>query len=51
MATNTLLVCAIISLGPLLYGISFFSVIGALITVSLIGEAALIQLTISKSDD
>jgi len=43
---NVLCVCAVISLGPLVLGIRFFSVIGALITVSLIAELLLLHLTI-----
>ena len=35
---NTLLICAVISLGPLLLGIQYFSVVGALITVSLAAQ-------------
>ena len=43
---NVLCVCAVISLGPLVLGIRFFSFIGALITVSLIAELLLLHLTI-----
>lgn len=42
------LLCAgvVLSLCPLLYGINFFSVVGALITASLIAELILIHFTI-----
>ena len=44
--TKALLCVAIIlSLCPLLYGINFFSVVGALITVSLIAELVLLFIT------
>lgn len=39
---NILYVCIAFSLGPLILGISFFSVVGALITASLIGELLLL---------
>lgn len=48
MAKNILYVCAAFSLGPLILGISFFSVVGALITISLIAELLLIRSTIQK---
>lgn len=47
-AKNILYVCAAFSLGPLVLGISFFSVVGAMITISLIAELLLIQFTIKK---
>lgn len=37
-----------VSLCPLLYGISFFSVVGALITLCLIGEVLLLHFTVKK---
>ena len=48
-AKNTLYVCAVFSLGPLVFGISFFSVVGALITASLIAELLLIHFTMKKT--
>ena len=42
-AKNILYVSIVFSLGPLVLGISFFSVVGALITASLIGELLLLQ--------
>lgn len=38
----------LLSLCPLLFGISFFSVVGALITVSLVAQFVFMQLTIKK---
>lgn len=38
VAKNILCVCFVISLGPLVYGITFFSVVGMLISLSLIAE-------------
>jgi cbb3-type cytochrome oxidase subunit 3 len=40
---NILFICAILSFGPLTFGIKFFSFWGALITVSLIAEFILIH--------
>ena len=42
-AKNLLYVTTAISLGPLILGIRFFSVVGALVTVSLIAELILIR--------
>ena len=47
-AKNILYVCAAFSLGPLVFGLRFFSVIGGLITISLIAELLLLQLSIKK---
>ena len=51
-ARNIICVCVVFSLGPLIYGINYFSVVGALITVSLIVELLLIHFTLitSKSE-
>lgn len=38
----------LLSLCPLMFGINFFSVLGALITVSLVAQFVLMQLTIKK---
>lgn len=48
-ARNIICVCSVISLSPLLYGINYFSVVGALITVSLIVELLLIHFTLKTS--
>ena len=45
-AKNILYVCAVFSLGPLVFGIRFFSVVGALITLSLVAQLLLIRFTI-----
>ncbi len=50
-AKHVLCVCAVFSLGPLVFGINYFSVTGALITVSLIAELLLIHFTVKKSKD
>lgn len=42
-ARNILYVCAAFSLGPLVLGIQFFSVVGALITVTLTAELILLR--------
>ena len=42
-AKNILYVCTVFSLGPILLGIRFFSVVGGLITASLIGELLLLR--------
>ena len=42
IARNILYVCAVFSLGPLVFGLSFFSIVGALITITLIGEIVLL---------
>lgn len=49
MAVTKVFLCigAVVSLCPLLYGINFFSVVGALITASLIAELVLL-LVVSK---
>lgn len=47
-AKNILYVCAAFSLGQLVLGINFFSVVGALITASLMAELFLIHFTIKK---
>ena len=43
---NILCVCIIFSLGPLVFGIRFFSVVGALITLTLIAELILLHIYI-----
>ncbi len=46
---NILCICIVFSLGPLVFGVSFFSAIGVLITVSLIAELLLLNKIIKKS--
>ena len=48
-ARNILWVCTVLSLGPLVLGVRFFSVVGALITVSLIAELVWLQFMIKMS--
>lgn len=48
-AKNILCVCVIFSLGPLVFGINYFSVVGALITLSLIAEFLLLHFTLKTS--
>ena len=43
LTRNTLLVCTIVSVGPLTLGIDFFSLVGALITATLIAELLIIH--------
>ena len=43
MAKNILYVCAVFSLGPLVLGFHFLSVVGVLITLCLIGEILLLR--------
>jgi len=43
---NVLWVCVVISLGPLVFGIHFFSFVGALITVSLAAELLLLHFAV-----
>ena len=47
-AKNILYVAAVMSLGPLVFGLSYFSVVGALITTCLIAELLLLQLRIKQ---
>ena len=47
-AKTTLLICTIISLCPLLYGIQFFSLVGALISAALLGECLLLHFYLKK---
>ena len=46
-AKNALFICIVLSLGPLLFGLQFFSVVGGLITLSLLAELMLLRLFIS----
>ena len=47
-AKNILYVATVMSLGPLVFGLSYFSVVGALITTCLIAELLLLQLRIKQ---
>lgn len=42
LVKNTLSICVVVSLCPLLFGLRFFSIVGTLITISLLGELLLI---------
>ena len=44
-AKNILYVCIVLSLGPLVFGINSYSLVGALITATLIGELILLIVT------
>ncbi len=46
-----LCVCVVLSLCPLLFGISFFSIVGALITISLIAELLLLHFAVKAQID
>lgn len=50
-ARNILYVCTVFSLGPLVLGVSFFSVVGALITVTLIAELILLHSLVTKPEN
>ena len=50
VARNMLCACSVISLAPLLYGIDCFSGIGALITVSLVGELVFLHITVKDME-
>ena len=47
-AKNILYVAIVMSLGPLIFGIEYFSLVAGLITFSLIGELLLLQFTIKR---
>ena len=47
-AKNILYAAIIMSLGPLLFGIEYYSLVAGLITLSLVGELLLLQFTIKK---
>ena len=47
-AKNILVVAVLMSLGPLVFGIRFFSLVGGLITFSLVAELLLLQFSIKK---
>jgi hypothetical protein len=47
-AKNMLYVAIVMSLGPLIFGIEYFSLVAGLITLSLVGELLLLQITIKR---
>ena len=47
-AKNILYVAIVMSLGPLIFGIEYFSLVAGLITLSLIGELLLLQITFKR---
>ena len=49
-AKNVLYVCSAVSLCPLLYGIRFFSLVGGLITATLIAELILLRIHIKAAN-
>lgn len=51
MAKNILYVCAVFSLGPLVLGFHFLSVVGVLITLCLIGEILLLRHLLKGTTD
>lgn len=48
-AKNILYVAVVMSLGPLVFGIAYFSLVAALITISLVGELLLLQFTVKPN--
>ena len=48
LVKNTLPICIVISFCPLLYGIRFFSLVGALISAALLGECLLLHFYLKK---
>lgn len=49
-AKNILYIAIVLSLGPLIFGITYFSLVGGLITLSLIAELLLLQFIIKNSN-
>lgn len=49
-ARNILCVCVVFSLGPLVFGIRYLSVVGILITLSLIAELLLLHFTVKEPE-
>ena len=47
-ARNVLCVCAVVSLGPLVFGVRYLSVVGVLITLALLAEWLLLHLYVKK---
>ena len=51
MAKNILYVCVVFSLGPVILGFRFLSVVGVLITLCLIGEILLLRRLLKETND
>lgn len=49
-AKNILYIAIVLSLGPLMFGITYFSLVGGLIALSLIAELLLLQFIIKNSN-
>lgn len=49
-AKNILYVGTVFSLGPLVFGINYFSIVGALITASLLAELLFLQFTLKPAE-
>ena len=49
-ARNILYVATVMSLGPLVFGLAYYSVVGGLITVSLIAELLLLHFTLKTTN-
>ena len=47
-AKNILCVAVVMSLGPLMFGITYFSLVAGLITLSLVAELLLLQFSVKK---
>lgn len=50
MARNFTYICIVVSLSPLLFGIRYFSIVGAFITVSLVALAICLNMNIKAVD-
>ena len=48
ISMHTLLITALVSLGPLLYGTDYFTLVGLLITISLAAEALILYVKLKK---
>ena len=51
MAKNILYVCVVFSLGPVILGFHFLSVVGVLITLCLVGEILLLRRMLKETND
>ena len=49
-AKNILYVAAVMSLGPLVFGLAYFSVVGGFITVSLVAELLLLHFALKREE-
>ena len=50
-AKNILCVAVVMSLGPLMFGITYFSLVAGLITLSLVAELLLLQFSVKKPSE